>query len=241
MIRLMRPRAISRMVRLRRIFGALHAALLKGAVTQGPDVPCVALTFDDGPDPAWTPKMLDILDTFRARATFFVLGEKVAAHRRLAKTVVKRGHELASHLFSHDRNVADDSARFRDEMTRTAALIAEVAGAPPRFMRFPFAYMGCQRPDAVRVSYGMDTVHWSFSGMDSRKNAAKIVKRVGRRLYPGAIVLLHDGVGNASKYVKNRQTTVDALPAVLQSCLDKGLEPVTLSNLMGFDSLKGKP
>ena len=215
-----------------RWFGALHAALLKGAVTQGPRVPKVAVTFDDGPDPSWTPLILDILDAHQAKATFFVLGDQLDAHRRLAEEVADRGHELASHLKSHDRAVADDDERFGREMRETADSIRAITGRLPRYMRFPFAYTGRQTPRAVREEFDITAVHWSFSGMDSRLDAGAVVRRVNRRLYPGAIVLLHDGVGKFSKYVKHRQATVDALPAVLARCREMALAPVTLSELM---------
>jgi peptidoglycan/xylan/chitin deacetylase (PgdA/CDA1 family) len=215
-----------------RAFLRLYSFWLGGAVTLGPSDQKVALTFDDGPDDRWTPQILEILAEHRARATFFMLGAQIEKHPAVAGAVASRGHELAVHLFSHDPKAADDDALFRSELVRTKELICGITGAQPLFLRFPFAYLGRQKPRRILDELEMHTVHWSFSSMDSRLDAAGIEKRVERFLMPGAIVLLHDGVGMSSKYASSRQATVDALPGVLDLCRENALAPTALSEML---------
>ena len=218
---------------MRRLFLRVYSKWLRGAVTLGPPEPKVALTFDDGPDDRWTPEILGILAEHGARATFFMLGAQIERHPALAGRVADEGHELAVHLYSHDRAAADDDDRFRDELERTEALVRAAAGAPPRFIRFPFAYLGRQRPRRILSERGLETAHWSISSMDSRYDPPRIQRRLERALIPGAIALLHDGVGPNSRYVKSRRSTVEALPGVLRCCREKALAPVILSDLLG--------
>jgi len=217
---------------VRKAYLRAHSTLLKGAITQGPLGDKVALTFDDGPDARFTPQVLDILDKHEARATFFVLGERVEEFPDLAKEMVARGHELAVHLYTHDRAVAKDDARFKDELTRTRDAIKTTTGADPLFLRFPFAYLGRQKPSLILEEFGLYTVHWSFSSEDSKRDVPGILRRVKGALFPGAIVLLHDGVGGHSCYAKDRQATMAALPGVLEICRERGLAPVGLSDLL---------
>jgi len=217
---------------IRKAYLRAHSLFLGGAITQGPLGDRVALTFDDGPDARFTPRVLDILEKHAARATFFVLGERVGEFPALAKEVAARGHELAVHLYSHDREVARDDARFKAELTRTREAITATTGADPLFLRFPFAYLGRQKPRRILEEFGLHTVHWSFSSLDSSRDAGGILRRVEWALFPGAIVLLHDGVGGHSRRAKDRQATVAALPGVLEVCRKRGLAPVSLSELL---------
>ena len=205
----------------------------RGAITRLPAQDQVALTFDDGPDERFTPAILEILARHQARATFFMLGVQIEKAPELAREVARRGHELAVHLFSHERAVARDDRIFKEELRRTVALVREASGAAPRCLRMPFAYLGRQLPRRIQRDHGLQTVHWSFSSMDSRYDAARIAKRFRRTVFPGAIVLFHDGVGPGSSYASSRQATVDALSGVLGACHEQGLTPVTMSGLVG--------
>ena len=204
------------------------------AIVRGPSVPAVALTFDDGPNRRWTPQILEALDRANARATFFMIGEHVERHPEIARRVVEQGHEPAVHMYSHDRAVADDDARFDEELGDSIASIEQATGQRPAFFRFPFAYPGGQHPRRIEAEHGLRTVHWSFSSLDSRRDARQVAARVKRWLFPGAIVLMHDGVGAHSSYADTRDATVAALPDVLDHCRQRALAPVTLSEL--FDA-----
>lgn len=219
-----------------RLYSRGHRVWRKGAITQGPPVSRVALTFDDGPDPEWTPRILDILERAGVPATFFMIGEALKACPDLGREIVARGHEAEAHLLSHSPDVARDDERFNRELTLCVDLIRQNTDSVPAFLRFPYAYYGRQSPRRVRERFGLETVHWSFSTRDSRYDAQRQVRRVRRLLYPGAVVLLHDGVGRGSKFVQQRTATVEALPTILEICRERNLEPVRLDDLLGRKS-----
>ncbi len=216
----------------RRAWLWLYSHWLRGAIMHGPSEQKVALTFDDGPSDQWTPAILEILAKHDARATFFMVGEQIERYPDMAREVASQGHELAVHLFSHERSVADDDEAFRSELLKTRDLIQTTTGVQPLFLRFPFAYLGRQKPRRILSELGLHTVHWSFSSMDSRGDATRIQSRVEKTLFPGAIVLLHDGVGGHSKYSRSREATIHALPEVLKTCQGRSLAPVGLSEMM---------
>jgi len=152
----------------------------------------------------------------------------------MAREVLDRGHEPGVHLFTHERAVADHDDLFRQQVEGSIEQIERATGARPRFLRFPFAYLGRQKPHRILAEFGLRTVHWSFSSMDSRRDAAGIARRVRRFIFPGAIVLLHDGVGGHSAHAKSRSETVRALPAVLDACAEMGLKPVSMSPMFSL-------
>jgi peptidoglycan/xylan/chitin deacetylase (PgdA/CDA1 family) len=218
-----------------RAYSKLHGFFRRGAIVQGPMVPKIGLTFDDGPDRRWTPKICAILKRYDCRASFFMLGSQIEKAPELAREVVALGHEPCLHLFSHDRAVAANDRLFASELHSTVELIQDKTEKKPRYLRFPFAYLGRQSPRAIERDYQIQTVHWSFSSLDSRLSPDRIVARVKRYLYPGSIILMHDGVGDHSKFTTNREATVEALPQILEACRENGLTPVPLSDLLLTD------
>jgi peptidoglycan-N-acetylglucosamine deacetylase len=207
----------------------------RGATSQGPLAPKVALTFDDGPDPEWTPRVLDVLAEHRAHATFFMIGARVAEQPDVVRRVSSEGHDVAMHLFSHERSVAFDDARFEAELEQTAKTIAEVTGKRPELLRFPYGDIGTQKPSAIRGK-GFHVVHWTFSSHDSfLRQSEDIVARVDRLMRPGAIVLMHDSLYDRNMsptYLRSRANTVEALPRLIALSRRRGLEPVALSAML---------
>jgi peptidoglycan/xylan/chitin deacetylase (PgdA/CDA1 family) len=207
------------------------------AVSQGPsDRLQVALTFDDGPHPEWTPQVLDALDQARAKATFFVVGRNVAQHPALVVETLRRGHEIGTHLFSHSRESVCDDVRFDDEVARSRDLLEPLLGRPLKWLRFPYGAPGKQRPRAIRQKFGLETVHWSFSSHDGKlERPDDIVQRVAAGLRPGSIVLLHDALSDEGEvpapYIAARGGTVAALPRIAELLVRRGLSAVTLSEL----------
>ena len=231
MTQLSLPQSIRHLVL--RLYGSGHALWRKGAITQGPPVSKVALTFDDGPDPEWTPQIIDILERAGVRATFFMIGEALEASPDLGREITARGHETEAHLYSHSPEAAQDDERFEREVTRCIDLIRQHTDSTPSYLRFPFADYGRQSPERVRERFGLKTVHWSFSVRDSRYDAGQQISRVRSLIYPGAVILLHDGVGRGSKFARQRSTTIEALPTILEICREHGLKPVRLDELLG--------
>jgi peptidoglycan/xylan/chitin deacetylase (PgdA/CDA1 family) len=180
----------------------------------------VALTFDDGPDPL-TRAYLDVLDRHGARATFFVLGRTVEARRDDLREMVRRGHEIAGHGFTHKRFTRMSGPELRDELARTIALLP---AGPGRSLVRPPHGSATVRSLARCARAGYRTVLWSRdSGDDRVRTAAEVVDRLGpERVRPGDIVLLHEG----------QSWTLGALPTVLRRLRDAGYAFATVSELL---------
>lgn len=202
-------------------------------ITRGdPGRPQVALTFDDGPDPAVTPRVLDALRQAGAKATFFVIGRHVKAHPELAARILAEGHQLENHSFAHPRALNFASAsKMAAQITAGAAALAEVPGArPSRLYRPP---VGLKSPPLARAArrLGVEVVLWSLHARDTRGAAAgQISARVLGRVRAGDIVLMHDG---SDRPGRERAATADALPAILRGLADRGLQAVTVDRLRG--------
>src|SRR5437763_16570212 len=149
------------------------------------------LTFDDGPDEDATPALLDALDRFEVKATFFVVGEQLLRNHAIARDAAERGHELALHGFghpSHDELSPPDS---RDEIARGIGAFEAATGTRPRFYRPPYGRFN-EWSYAACSDLGLEPVYWSAWGSDWEDIAAeRIAELVSRDLVGGAIVLLH--------------------------------------------------
>lgn len=218
---------------LRLYHAAKGSLLLGGVVMHGPRRPAVALTFDDGPSPLWTPPILEALRAHRARATFFLLGEHVEAHPELARAVAAE-HEVGCHSYAHARAMVDDPAAFAADLARCRELFERVLGQQPRLYRFPWGRRGHMRPRKLARSEGLTCVHWSASAEEHR-GADQIVRALTPRLVPGAIVLLHDGLVPHSVHPVPRDETVRALPRVLDVLAERGLASVPVGELLAPD------
>ncbi len=205
-------------------------APLFGRVVDGVGVhaPVVALTFDDGPSPDATPRVLDALRAAGMRATFFVLGKHAEAHPELVERIVREGHEVANHGYSHGILVFASRGEIAEELTRTQRIL-HAAGAPPvSLFRAPH---GFRNPMVVGVCrrLGYRVVGWTKGVFDTRLPGAEtIAHRSVAALRPGAILLLHDGDGSGDG---DRSQTAEALPAILAAVKERELEAVTMSEL----------
>ena len=168
----------------------------RSAVSQGArNGAAVALTFDDGPHPDWTPRLLDALDRTSAKATFFVVGKCAARHPDLVAETRRRGHEIGTHLYSHDRRTAFDNRLFDEEVKRSKSELESILGEKIRWLRFPYGERGRQHPKRVKSAHGLDTAHWTYSAHDGKLgDPADVVSRVRAGLRPGVILLLHDAL-----------------------------------------------
>jgi peptidoglycan/xylan/chitin deacetylase (PgdA/CDA1 family) len=169
----------------------------------------IALTFDDGPNPAVTPQLLDLLDRYDARGTFFLIGRHVRACPALTAEIAARGHTIGNHTDTHPNLLWQSRRRILEELERCDASIADATGQRPRIMRPPY---GCRRPQvhaAARDAGFGRPVLWSRSARDwTQQLATQVIERL-RAIRPGDIVLLHDGFHAALG--ADRRHTVDAL------------------------------
>jgi peptidoglycan/xylan/chitin deacetylase (PgdA/CDA1 family) len=193
----------------------------------------VALTFDDGPSP-WSAQIAAALEAHDCRGTFFLLGEAVEREPEAVAALVRAGHELGNHLWSHADPERQSRAELRAEIERTAAAIGAAAGAaPPRLVRPPY----CGAPHAVaramRGARGTLVVLRSVDPADwSTDRADEIVERVLAKVGPGDIVCLHDGVAPHNTGTDTRAATAAAVAQLVPALLARDLRPVTVSELL---------
>jgi peptidoglycan/xylan/chitin deacetylase (PgdA/CDA1 family) len=193
----------------------------------GPARPEVALTFDDGPSPTTTPRVLEELAKSALQATFFLVGRKALAHPELVREIMGAGHQVGLHGFEHDRlfslrgseSVARDIRRTQDAL--------ETAGAPrATLFRPPIGFVSHLTVWGARKA-GVTLVGCSARALDGFRSASadKVALRLTRALEPGALLALHDA-SERDDYVP---ASLEALPRVLQALRERNLRAVTLS------------
>jgi peptidoglycan/xylan/chitin deacetylase (PgdA/CDA1 family) len=217
---------------LRRVGHAARSRLLLGgAVVCGPARDALAITFDDGPSPAYTPAILATLRERGVRATFFLLGAHVEAHPDLARAIADE-HEIGCHSYGHERSMVASLASFERDLARCREVLGRI-GVSPRWYRFPWGARGAIDPRAIEARFGMACVHWSASSGDDTLEPDAIVARLSPRLDPGGILLFHDGVAPGSIRRHTRDATIAALPRVLDLVASRGLRATSVGALLG--------
>lgn len=191
--------------------------------------PVVALTFDDGPDPEFTPRILEILDRHRARATFFMIGRRAEAHPELVAEVVRRGHSVANHTYSHPSLPHLPGRRRRAEIRRCSTAIGPHEA--PLFRPPKGRQSVGSRLDALWCGYRV--IGWSGEADDwVAHDPGWIARRLRDRLAPGRILLLHDGLWDPKdEAAVDREPTVEAVRLLLEEAAD-AYRFVTVSELL---------
>jgi len=204
----------------------LDSGIFVGALTRGRgDRREVALTFDDGPDPAATPALLDLLKERSAPAAFFLVGERALAAPAVARRCALEGHLVGNHSHRHSvfTNFLFRGPLLREIGTAQSA-IAAAAGVRPRHYRPPFGLANHALAGAASA-LGLRVVGWDVRGLDGGRRAPdRVVRRVLRRARPGSVILLHDGGREPGPLVETVRRILDGLA-------EKGLEPVSLEML----------
>jgi peptidoglycan/xylan/chitin deacetylase (PgdA/CDA1 family) len=194
----------------------------------------IALTFDDGPDPDLTPRVLDLLDEGGAQATFFCVGARARAHPHLVREIAARGHTVENHAFEHSRAMGFYGVRrlVRD-IGDAQKTLADITGSAPKFFRAPF---GIRTPltEPALARLGLRCVAWNIRSLDSVDSSAdRVAARVVRRLAPGAIVLMHDGIeGRRGRVTRNPPSVLGALPPVFATMRERAWRSVTLRSAL---------
>lgn len=191
------------------------------------DSQVIALTFDDGPDPKYTPQIASLLKAYNAKATFFVVGSRVKQCPQVARQLVQEQHELANHTYSHPSIQGLSKQRLRDEIVRTQDTILKYTGVQPLLFRPPGGYYSEKIVEVAKQagflvvmwSWHQDTRDWSDPGVK------KITDKVLKNARNGDIVLFHD-------YGGKRDQTVEALRQILPELQRRGYKFVTVSELM---------
>ncbi|ALS36648.1 peptidoglycan/xylan/chitin deacetylase (PgdA/CDA1 family) [Enterococcus rotai] len=200
---------------------------IQGALPEplDPNKKYISLTFDDGPNPETTPRLLDILKEKGVKATFFMLGQNVVKHEALVKRVAEEGHEVASHSYSHPQLTSVDAQRVKDEVQKTDKAIYHAIGKLPTDFRPPY---GAVNKEVAKI-IGKPIIQWSVDSQDWQShNAQAIIKRIDETAYNDTIVLMHD----------IHPETVDAVAAVIDCLRNEGYEILPSKELLGK---KAKP
>ncbi|HVW32455.1 MAG TPA: glycosyltransferase, partial [Acidimicrobiia bacterium] len=188
----------------------------------------VALTFDDGPDPRFTPQILSILRRYHVPATFFVIAEQAQGHPDLVRRAVSDGDVVANHTYSHLDLAQVPKARAQADVLAGAAVIEGIAGRKPALFRTPYGDVGADGTagiDALASDLGMHPVRWNDDSLDWRRPGVDaIVDRVLAGATTSTTVLLHDGGGDRSQ-------TVAALPRIIEGLRAKGYAFTTADRL----------
>ena len=183
----------------------------------------IALTFDDGPDPVFTPRILKILDEKNISATFFVIGKKAEKYPELLQQIVDEGHEIANHSYSHHPMIAFFStSRLTADIARCSEVIQKAIGKMPAFFRPPFGVTNPRYASAL-IENNLLSIGWSLRSMDTTtKSKNKLIDRVISKLKHGDIVLLHDHL----------PVTADALEELIGQIIERDIIIQPLSKVI---------
>ncbi|MGV9291130.1 polysaccharide deacetylase family protein [Streptomyces sp. NPDC003719] len=172
------------------------------------------LTFDDGPDPRYTPGILDTLAEYDVRATFFVCGEMADYNKGLLSRMADEGHVVGNHTWSHPLLTRLTRRRIRTEMERTSEIVEKAYGEAPRWFRAPYGAWN-RAAFQLGAELGMEPLAWTVDTLDwTTPGTATIIDRVEGGAAPGVVVLSHDAGGNRSQSVRALRTY---LPQLLDS------------------------
>ena len=196
------------------------------------DEPVLALTFDDGPDPRYTPGLLDALAAQEVRATFFLVGQHAYERRELVRRQLADRHELGNHSWSHRDLSLLDLPEVRSELSRTTSLLADLAGRPPTVVRPPYGRLTGAVLQAAGEA-GLDVVAWAErirdGGLAGHLDVAGNIRRVVDALRPGMVLLAHDGGP------RPREVGMAAVPDILRAARERGFRFVTASEMLELD------
>jgi len=194
---------------------------------KGPSAsPEVFLTFDDGPHPTYTPQVLNLLDRYQIKATFFLSGEKVLLYPEIVERIKKEGHTAGNHGFTHHPLIFQRAEKIREQIVQTDHAIQRIIGRKPTFFRPSYGRFDPRfRKLMQELQHRM--VLWSLLSYDFRESdPRKLTRRIQENIHPGAIIVFHDGHPNSS-------TTLEALPHILRSLGQLGYRTKSLDHLIG--------
>ena len=212
-------------VPLSELYSSIDASYLQGedltnyqAYEEQKHKKMVALTFDDGPNPTTTPQALDILKQYKAKATFFMVGQNISGNESIVKRVLKEGHEIGNHTWDHPVLTKLDLSQAQAEINQTTEALKKAAGIDVKITRPPYGAIN----SSIQASVDQSFILWDIDSLDWKThNTAAIMEEV-KKAQPGSIILMHD----------IHQTTINALPTVIQYLQSQGFTLVTVDELL---------
>jgi peptidoglycan/xylan/chitin deacetylase (PgdA/CDA1 family) len=192
----------------------------------------IALTFDDGPHPSVTPRVLEVLDRYEAKASFFCVGTKAFAYPSIVQDIVRRGHSVENHTQTHPAAFATyGMIRMRREIESCQETLASLCGRRPTFFRAP---AGFRNPllDPVLARQGLQYVSWTRRALDTvDQNCERVLNRLTHKLDAGDVLALHDGEANHAR--REGCVVVEVLSKLLEEIRARNLKPVPLTIACG--------
>ncbi len=184
----------------------------------------IAITFDDGPDSEITPQVIELLDEFNVKATFFCIGNQIEKNRELLIQIDSKGHLIGNHSFSHEFWFdLYPAKKMRMEIDKTNNLIFETIGKNPKLFRPPYGVTNPSLKKAIK-DFNFNTIGWSIRSFDTVNHLKKTLFRLKTKLSPGSIILFHD----------NRKQIIEILKAFLPYAIAEGYEIVPLDKLLNI-------
>ncbi|WP_308638512.1 polysaccharide deacetylase family protein [Paenibacillus silvisoli] len=196
----------------------------------------VALTFDDVPDPRYTPKVLDMLARYRVQATFFVVGSRAAKYPALVQRIRREGHIIGNHSYDHAVFSRISKYAFEQQVWKTDWILRPLAGYSPKFIRPPYGEITPQQVALLR-SWGYIVVNWDVDSVDWKSlDSNSILINIKKTLQPGSIILQHAGGGEG----QDLSGTIAAIPKLIRLLHSKGYQIVTLPELLNRPEARGR-
>jgi len=190
------------------------------------DQKVLAMTFDDGPHPSLTPKLLDILKQRNIKATFFVVGKNAKAYPQIIRRIIEEGHEIGNHTWTHASVMSRSDDQIRSELKMSEDAMVAAAGYRPHTFRPPYGAINTRIKQLMSSEFGYATIMWSVDPQDWRRPGVSVVtSRLVNGAHNGAILLAHD----------IHPPTIQAMPSTFDQLLAKGYQFVTISQLMNIE------
>ncbi|WP_078546555.1 polysaccharide deacetylase family protein [Litchfieldia alkalitelluris] len=189
----------------------------------------VALTFDDGPDPRFTPQLLDVLKKNNVKATFFLMGARAEAFPDLVKRIQAEGHIIGNHTYWHPNLVEQgDLATLEREVTQTERVLEELLGYRTKLFRAPYGFLYNELVEKLaQMNYSV--IGWSVDSLDWQESAPEVITyTITSNIHPGAIILMHDG----AEWDGDRTNTIKSVEQLIPVLKQQGLEFVTVPELV---------
>jgi len=186
----------------------------------------IAITFDDGPDPVLTPRLLDLLKERGIHATFFLVGKNAAAFPEVVRRIVEEGHEVANHSWSHPLLTQLGQESVESQLRRTHDAIVKACGTAPLLYRPPYGAVRLSQRTRIEKTFGYPAILWDVDPQDWKhpRNAQKVYDRILDLTRPGSIILCHD----------IHETTVAAMPTTLDDLTARGYRFATVTQLIAY-------
>ncbi len=208
---------------------------IKRIYRRGPNTMKIAITFDDGPDAKFTPQILNVLKKYNIKATFFLMGERSAQHQEVVKRIIKEGHTIGNHSWSHPNLVNLTDEELEEEVFKTERIIKEITNRETALIRPPYGAVSDKLLDKLQ-NMNYKVIHWSIDSLDwQAKTAKEVINNTLPNIHTGAVILFHSAGGKGQSLTP----TINALPTIIADLQEKELEFVTVDNLLSIGAYKG--